>query len=170
MSALEVEPVEEPPDAPAHAFEAVFWPLYLRALRTAYRVLGDRDAAEDVAADALARAHMHWDRVGTLEYRDAWVLRVAANLALDGARRKRPALDAPATVEFESGAVDRIALARALRKLPRRQREAVSMRYLAELSHEQIAAALGIAEASVRVHVHRGLTALRSQITIEELR
>jgi RNA polymerase sigma factor (sigma-70 family) len=173
VSALEVEPIGEVATPPAPApdrFEDVFWPLYLRAISTAFRVLGDRDAAEDVAADALAKAHLHWHRVGPLAYRDAWVLRVAANLALDAVRRRRPTVDDPVSVAFETAAVDRIALLRALRKLPRRQREAVSLRYLAELSHDEIAATLGIATASARVHVHRGLLALRAEMAPGEWR
>ena len=170
MTALEVEPITAEPDAPASdRFEDAFWPLYLRALRTAFRLVGDRDAAEDIAADSLARAHLHWGRISGLAHRDAWVLRVAANLSLDSIRRKRPTVDAPRVVAFEDRSVDRIALLKALRKLPRRQREAVTLRYLAELSHEEIGLALGIAEASVRVHVHRGLIALRTDIANEEL-
>ena len=153
-------PVE--PALASDRFEDVYWALYLRALATAFRVLGNRDAAEDVAADALARAHLNWARIAGLPHRDAWVLRVASNLALDAARRKTPEPAAVQHVTFEERTVDRITLVRALRKLPRRQRQSVTLRYLAQLSHEEVAAALGIAEASARVHVHRGLLALRS--------
>jgi RNA polymerase sigma factor (sigma-70 family) len=148
-------------------FEDVYWALYLRAMRTAYRVLGDRDAAEDVAADALARAHLHWSHVRMLPHRDGWVLRVASNLALDVARRRTPKLSAAPHATFEDRTVDRITLVRALRGLPRRQREAVSLRYLAQLSHDEIAAALGIAAPSARTHVHRGLLALRAALEEE---
>jgi RNA polymerase sigma factor (sigma-70 family) len=154
-------------DVASDRFEDVYWPLYLRALRAAHRVLGDRDAAEDVAADALARTHLHWSRVRDLPYRDAWVLRVASNLALDAARRKAPALSAARSVAFEDRTVDRIALARAMRRLPRRQREAVALRYLAQLSHEEIASALGIGPPTVRTHVQRGLAALRATLQEE---
>src|SRR5687768_1972157 len=159
---------ENEPIVPSERFEDAYWPLYLRALAVAHRVLADRDAAEDVAADALARAHLHWGRIRALPYRDGWVLRVAANLAVDAARRMRRAV-APehASVTFEDRAVERMALVRALRRLPKRQREAVALRFLAGLSHDEIAASLGIADATARVHLHRGLAALRATLGAE---
>jgi RNA polymerase sigma factor (sigma-70 family) len=49
---------------------------------------------------------------------------------------------------------------RALRRLPARQREALVLRYYLDLSHEEIATAMGIAPSSVRSAIHRGLTSL----------
>ena len=71
-------------------FVAAFGRLYPRALRVAYRVVGDVSTAEDVAAEALARAYAHWERIESLPWLEGWVLRVTANLALDIARRQRP--------------------------------------------------------------------------------
>ena len=73
-------------------FEAAFAELMLAAFRVAVRILGNVAEAEDVAAEALARALRSWDRVGALPYRKAWVVRVASNLAIDRIRRRRPAL------------------------------------------------------------------------------
>jgi len=50
-------------------------------MRIAYRITGSRMEAEDVAAEALARAYASWARIVRLDYRDAWVMRVAANVA-----------------------------------------------------------------------------------------
>jgi RNA polymerase sigma factor (sigma-70 family) len=49
----------------------------------------------------------------------------------------------------------------ALRRLPRRQRECLVLRYYLDLSEREIAAALGIASGSVKSHLSRGLDALR---------
>ena len=52
----------------------------------------------------------------------------------------------------------------ALGRLPRRQREVLTLRYYADLSEAQIADALSISTGSVKAHAHRGLTALRSDV------
>jgi RNA polymerase sigma-70 factor (ECF subfamily) len=145
-------------------FEAAFRPLFMRAFRLAHRMLGDKEAAEDVAAEALARAHMHWSHIAGLDHRDAWVLRVTANLAVDAIRRRRPPVLPADAVDFEDQAALRLALAAALRALPRRQREVIALRYLAGLNEGEVAAALGISPGSVRTHIHRGLTALRARL------
>lgn len=70
-------------------FEAAYGALFPRAAKIAYGLLRNRVAAEDVAAEALARAYADWSRIASLSYRDGWVLRVATNLAIDAARRRR---------------------------------------------------------------------------------
>jgi RNA polymerase sigma factor (sigma-70 family) len=142
-------------------FVATFGRLYPRARRVAYRVLGDVCAAEDVAAEAMARAYAQWERIESLPWVDAWVLRVTANLALDVTRRRRPRLEPPAVIESEDAIATRLAMVVALNGLPRRQREAVALHYLAGLTDDEVAGALGIATGTVKAHVHRGLKALR---------
>jgi RNA polymerase sigma-70 factor (ECF subfamily) len=67
-------------------------------------------------------------------------------------------------LDFAGSVADRLDLVEALRSLPRRQRETVALRFLADLSEADVAAALGISENTVGVHVHRGLQALRVQL------
>lgn len=146
-------------------FEALFDGVFLAARRVARRIVGDPAAAEDIAAEALARTFARWKHVRELPYREAWVLRVTTNLAIDHARRRRPS----AEPELARAAADdiiavRLALAAALSRLPRRQREAVALRYLGDLTEQDVAAALGISAGSVKTHVHRGLAALRERL------
>ena len=146
------------------SFEEAFDYLFARAQQLALRVLGDRAAAEDVAAEALTRAFADWRHVRDLEHRDAWVLRVAANLAIDTCRRKRVPL-APAPFASEEDAlVLRLTLAAALHGLPRRQRDAVSLHYLGGLTDDEVASALGIAVGTVKSHIHRGMAGLRNAL------
>jgi RNA polymerase sigma factor (sigma-70 family) len=103
------------------------------AYRVAYRVLGNREDASDVAQDAMARAYERWRRIAP--YAEAWVARVATNLAIGEWRRRRargplPDLEADA---LESATVERIDLVQRLSALPRRQREVLALRYLADL-------------------------------------
>lgn len=152
----------------AQDYEAAFWPLFLAAFRAAHRILGDRHAAEDAAADALTAAHLDWRRIATLPYRDAWVVRVATNRALDMARRGPEPLGEARVVRFEDGMANRMSLVEALRDLPRRQREVVVLRMLVGLSLEDVASVLGIGTASVRTHLGRGMRALRRRLRTGE--
>lgn len=146
-------------------FNASFRDLFMRSMRLAYRVLGDAAAAEDVAADAMVIAFARWDRVGSLPYRDGWVLRVAGNLALKAARKRPVTAPAAATVSFENDAAIRVALLEALRMLSRRQRDVVVLRFLAGLSEPEVAASLGISLGSVKTHARRGLASLRTKLS-----
>lgn len=152
-------------------FDLVFRRLFPRAALLAYRIVGDRDQAEDIAAEACARALARWGRVGRLGHREAWIMRVASNLALDAVKRKKqtPPTVAPTSDVADSVAL-RIAVAGALSRLPRRQREVIVLRYFVGLPDGEVAGALGIAEGTVRTHARRGLGALREHgiLTLED--
>ena len=149
------------------AFEEAFPELFRVAYRAAYRVTGDAAAAEDAASEALVRAGLRWRRIG--ERAGPWVVRVATNLAIDQTRRRarehRADRSGPAAaaggVESVPAHVD---LHRALRALPRRQRQVVALRYFGDLSEREIAAELGMAPGSVKSHASRGLAALRARL------
>ncbi len=146
------------------SFEAAFDDLFPRAVRLANRMLGDRAAAEDVAAEALARAYARWPKVGALSHRDGWVLKVATNLSIDRLRRRVPEVWPQVEADFEDGVELRMALNAALVTLAPRQREAVALRYLGGLSDQEVALALGISLGSVKTHIHRGLKGLRRRL------
>ena len=145
-------------------FDEFFVRLLPRAVQVARRVTGDPWTAEEVAVEALARAHARWARVEPLAWRDAWVLKVASREALRQVRR-RPFPTAPEQARDESDVVVlRTALVAALTQLPRRQRETIVLRYLCDLPEEEVAAVLGVSAGTVKTHLHRALLALRSKI------
>src|SRR5436305_2267289 len=76
-------------DGGEDGFDGAFKDLFRPAFGVAYRILGNVADAEDAAAEALARALVRWHKVGSLPYREAWVMRVAANVAIDTVRRRR---------------------------------------------------------------------------------
>jgi len=146
------------------SFELAFADLYRLAYRVAFRILGDRPEAEDIAQEALARATLRWDKLH--DRPEGWVTRVASNLALDRYRRRRrrpPVQTGPLGI-VDDRTVERSDLVNALRRLPRRQREVVVLRYLADLSEGDVARALGCSVGSVKTHASRGLSALRGQL------
>jgi RNA polymerase sigma factor (sigma-70 family) len=159
--------IEKADGGGASDFDDTFRELLPRAVRVAYRILGNVEDAEDAAVEALARAAVRWRRVGSLPYRDAWVLRVAANVAVDMARRR------PRNVPSAIGAVQpthedlvvlQMALATALAKLSRRQREVVTLRYLAGLTDVDVARCLHVSIGTVKRHGGRALEGLRAQL------
>lgn len=145
-------------------FEAAFDGLFERAGRLATRLLGDRTAGEDIAAEALARAWLHWRRVGDLPHREAWVLRVATNLALDALRRRPGLLAVGLGPDTADQVAVRLALAAALRSLPKRQREVVVLRHLADLPEAEVARVLRLRPGTVGTHLHRGMATLRVRL------
>jgi RNA polymerase sigma factor (sigma-70 family) len=149
-------------DATAHSsatsaptFEEAFPVLLRDAYRVAYRLLGNRTEAEDVAQEACARAYSRWSSVR--DHAEPWCVRVASNLALDllrrrtRSRRHEAQLVAAGTVVPPVSA-DRLDLVNALAQLPRRQRETVVLRYLGDLSEAQTADLLGCSVGSVKTH------------------
>ena len=148
-------------------FAEAFHELYPRARRLAYRILGNISEAEDAAAEALTRALVAWRRVGSLPYREAWVLRVTANVAVDARRRRQRAADDEAVVpaaEDEDITDLRLALAAALAALPRRQREVIALHHLVGLRESEIASCLGVSVGAVKKHGHRGMARLRTAL------
>jgi RNA polymerase sigma-70 factor (sigma-E family) len=148
-------------------FEEVFPVLIRDAYRVAYRLLGDRGEAEDVAQEACARAYSRWATVR--DHAEPWCVRVASNLALDTLRARTRATrrnERLKTNDMTSApAIDeRLDLYAALSKLPRRQRETVVLRYLGDLSEAQTADLIGCSVGSVKTHASRGLAALKEVI------
>jgi RNA polymerase sigma-70 factor (sigma-E family) len=142
-------------------FEADFDQMLGRAYRHALRLVGNRALAEDLAAEALARTYARWRRVRSLDYRDAWILRVVTNLAIDSYAKRQVPLDDATPLELEDAAVLRVTLAQALRALPARQRDAVVLRYLVDMSEADTAEALGVAPGTVKSHLNRAVGHLR---------
>lgn len=142
----------------AERFEELFGVGY----RAGYAVLGSRVDAEDCAQEALARALARWRRVE--DHAAAWVARVATNLALDRVRRlDRQHRDRPPPEPAEDPiAHRRHDLVTALRALPARQREAVVLRFIVDLSEQETAHAMGCAVGTVKSSAARGLDRLRA--------
>jgi RNA polymerase sigma-70 factor (sigma-E family) len=138
--------------------------------------IGDRSAAEDAVAEAFTRAYVRWGRVRTHPNPTAWVLTTALNAQRSWWRRRRrealgdvPETALPGSVAGATGAGDLPTVLSAdlkalVAELPRRQREVVALRLLADLSAEETGALLGMAPATVHVHLHRALASLRARL------
>jgi RNA polymerase sigma factor (sigma-70 family) len=149
------------------SFEVAFKDLFTRSYRVARRILGGAEAAEDIAAEALSRTYARWSHVSQLPYRDAWVLRVTINLALNSTRRRRLSLRPAEPVSWDDASTTRLALVDALRALPTRQREVMVLRHLAGLSESEVAARLDLSLGTVKTHLRRGREKLKSGLVDE---
>lgn len=151
-----------------HEFREFYERLQPRAVGAARRLVGSSAVAEDLAAEAFARAYSRWSKVQRHPNPDAWLLRVVGNLAIDHVRReaRRPEvrLDGGRGDPSAEDAALRIDLAKALKRLSSRQKEVVVMRYLIDLTEEDVAVSLGMSTGSVKTHLHRATSKLRDEL------
>jgi RNA polymerase sigma-70 factor, ECF subfamily len=134
------------------------------ARRCARGFAGEGIDEDDAIAEAFARAFVRWRDVSAKPHRDAWLLRVLINQLVDQSRRARLPLPSSRGRPYdEADAVSsRVTLAHALRRLPRRQREVLALRYVADLTEAQVSDVLGISSNTVKRHLSRAASGMRS--------
>ena len=139
----------------------VFQESYQRLVGQLYGVCGDLTEAEEVVAEAFARAVQHRRTFIRLDNPEAWLRTVAVNVCRTRFRRSRLPL-APDRGEARHPELDddRLALISALRRLPAGQREAIALHYLADLPIGEVATATGVAVGTVKARLSRGRAAL----------
>jgi len=134
--------------------------------------VGDRQLAEDLVAEAFTRAWMSWRKVREHPAPRAWVVRTALNAHVSWWRRRRRELtvDDPTAwcvdgsqLEHSAGPDLDEALVAALRALPLRQREVITLRVFFDLDTDATAQLLGISPGTVSSHLHRAIATLRAQ-------
>jgi RNA polymerase sigma factor (sigma-70 family) len=147
----------------SESFDRRFDELFTLAIKPAWRLLGDRQEAENVAAEALARALVRWDALADSPNLRGWVVTVSTNLAIGHLRKmnRRAPLLSTATEAAAAPVDDRVDLDAALDTISGRQRDTIVLRYYLDYSEAEIAGKLGISVSSVKTHLHRGLLALR---------
>jgi RNA polymerase sigma-70 factor (sigma-E family) len=136
-----------------------------RLRRTAYLLCGDWHTAEDLTQTTLAKLFVVWRRIRRLEGVDAYATRTLVNAYLTDRRRKstheRPVSDVPDIAVEPDGPELRIAVMDVLADLPPGARAVVVMRYWADMSVDQVAAALGCSPGNVKSQCARALARLR---------
>ena len=141
----------------------------------AYRLLGDRHRADDAVQDALTALYQRWGRLHEVRNLDAYVHTMVVRAVLTDRRRlwSRVQLwasppDEAATGQ-DGGVEQRLVLRDALRRLPEGQRTVVVLRFLCDLSVEEVAGVLGRSEGTVKSQTSNGLASLRRLLAISEL-
>lgn len=153
-------------------FPAFYRREYPNMVAIAAAVSGSRSTAEDLAQEAMLRAHRKWDRIAKYERPGAWVRRVTINLSLSATKRAAAEMRRimriaePATLPEPNAADDHIW--QAVAELPGKQRAAIALHYLEDRPVYEIAEILEVSSATARVHLHRGRRALAETLGIEE--
>jgi len=149
-----------------------FEAFYARSLDPVFRavLLTTRhvERAEDAVHEAFARALEHWDSVGRHPNPTAWTIRVALNSHASGWRIWRHEQPEPPDVAVADELPIDPFLLRVVWRLPRRQRQVIGLRILADMSADQTADALGISQGAVGAHLHRALEKLRENLAATE--
>lgn len=153
-------------------FEAFYEQEHARVRAALTVLVGDADLAADATDEAFARAYLHWDRVARMHAPRAWVVKVGLNVVRRRERRRAMErtllrrIAVPAELPAPAGEVWLL-----VADLPPRQRTAVVLRFVADLTEEQIATAMGVKRGTVSatlVAAQRRLAAALPDPNVEE--
>ena len=145
---------------------------YRTLVRLAALLVRDVPTAEDVVQDSFVAMHHSWHRLRDAESALAYLRHAVLNRSRSVLRHravvdKHPPNPPPDMPSAEYGALVRLeqsAVVEALRRLPGRQREAIMLRYYADFSEAEVAAAMGISRGAVKSHTARAMAALRADL------
>ena len=146
-----------------------------RLVQMARWFVDDRNAAEDLVQEAFIRLARHAHRIEDGSKSAAYLRSIVLNLARDHNRRglvslrHRPpaALPEPSAEERATDHAEGRAVVEALRRLPRRQRDCLVLRYYLDLPVAEIASTLGLSTNSVKTHLARGLRRMSLELEDE---
>lgn len=145
---------------------------YRSLVRLAMLLVRDVATAEEVVQDSFVAMHGGWRRLRDSEKALSYLRQSVVNRSRSVLRHRmvvdrnapKPAPDMPSAEHGAIIALERSAVVTALRSLPTRQREALVLRYYADLSEAQIASAMGISRGAVKSHTARAMSALRGAL------
>jgi RNA polymerase sigma-70 factor (sigma-E family) len=160
--------LDVPAGSQEEAFRAFFERHHAELARFAWLLIGERGAAEDLAADAMLAVWGQWDRARRARSQIAYARGIVANLAKTRIRaavreRRRNTLFWQRPGESHDGPDSAAVLdvRQALARLPLRRRACVVLRHSLELSERETAEALGISVGTVKSQTSKGLAELR---------
>ena len=154
-------------------FDRLYQSSFNRILYTIYGILGDRAAAEDCTHDAFVRAFKAWKTWKPDAPAEAWLHRIAINVAYNHLRQRRMRevgelvrrLGRPAPGEDPAKLAQGGDLFRALRKLPPDQAAAVVLRHHHGYTNREIAFALGAPESTIASRLAKAKERLRDELS-----
>lgn len=157
-------------DLRRRSFERLIRPELTSAYRLAGYLMGDASAAKDASQEAVLRAWQGFPRLRDEGQFRPWFQRIVANVCNDQMRRRQVVAFAPLDdpqpeqVDPFRASLDRIALGRALATLKPEHRAVVVLRYLLDLTNEEIADRLRIPNGTVKSRLHYAFVALRREL------
>ena len=159
-------------DGWADDFDAFYAASYGRLVGQLAAVTGNQAEAEDVVQEAFVRAAGRWRRLRDYEQPEAWVRRVAMNLATSAlrraARRTRALVRLGPPPAVPALSVDDLAVAEALRALPVGYRQVLVLHHGLGLGLKDVASELGVPVAAVNGRLRRARAALAERLDERE--
>jgi RNA polymerase sigma-70 factor (sigma-E family) len=154
------------------AVTALYAEHYRTLVGLAAFLVRDTATAEEVVQDSFVAMHCGWRRLRDSEKALSYLRRSVVNRSRSVLRHRmvvdknapRPLPDMPSAEQGAITEMERSAVVDALRALPLRQREALVLRFYADLSAGQIASIMGISTGAVKSHTARGMSTLRSAL------
>lgn len=167
------------PTVEARAFvEALFAQHHAEIYAYLVRMVRDPDLAADLTQDAFVKAYRAYDLLGKPDNARAWLYQIAHRVAIDELRRRKIIRFVPFAGESRGAApsAERLAmdarlsgeLARALAKIPERQRAALLLAEVHDLSGLELAAVLGVSHVAARALLTRARESLRQALAAEQ--
>ena len=159
--------------------------LYQHKLyQVCYRMLGNKQEAEDIAQEALVRAYTNLHTFDQKRKFSTWLYRIGTNLCIDRIRKKKPDYYLDAEVAGTEGlnlysqiasddqlpeeTIEKMELQDRIQyeigRLPDKYRTVVVLKYIEELSLQEISEILDMPLGTVKTRIHRGREALRKQL------
>jgi len=154
----------------ARGFDEFFRVEQPKMVALAIALTGVPEAARDLAQESLVKAYRAWPSVRTMDRPGAWLRRVTINAAMSWHRSNRREAAARSVAGAERDVESAIAEREgerfwsAVRALPERQRAAVALHYLEDLPIADVAAALEIAEGTVKASLFKARATLAKSL------
>lgn len=166
---FEQDPTDDSPVVAAREpFDTFFRREYRSVLGLAVVLCGHRAVAEELTMDGFEAALRNWTTVSALDSPGAWVRKVVSNASVS--RYRRLTADARAGLRMSSGSSvgvgdlgEHADIWEAVRRLPRRQAQTVTLFYFEGYSRREIAELLGISDESVKTHLVRARRTLERE-------
>lgn len=156
-------------------FFAAEYPQVVRLLTV---VLHDRACAEDLAQESFVRLHARWDKISRFDRPEAWVRRVALNLAFSWRRRELRRRERESEIVWavgrtagaDEGSLDRAVVLAAVARLAPRDRALVALHHLEDRPIAEVAEVLGLSPGATKVALHRARRRLADLLSEMEVR
>ena len=174
LAGVTLEPVAKEWDA-TQAVTEIYSTHYRSLVRLAVLLVRDVATAEEVVQDSFVAMHGAWKRLRDSDKALSYLRQSVVNRSRSVLRHRvvvdrnapKPAPDMPSAEQGALSLLERSAVIAALRTLPLRQREALVLKFYADLSEAQIAASMGISQGAVKSHTARGMASMRAVLEMQ---
>ena len=174
LAGVTLEPVAKEWDA-TQAVTEIYTTHYRSLVRLAVLLVRDVATAEEVVQDSFVAMHGAWRRLRDSDKALSYLRQSVVNRSRSVLRHRvvvdrnapKPAPDMPSAEQGALSLLERSAVIAALRTLPLRQREALVLKFYADLSEAQIAASMGISQGAVKSHTARGMASMRAVLEMQ---